>query len=59
MLKCDIAIENYILDYLMVWKNVSDTLSENGKLQNNVTPIYEEKKSSNIYIENRLKKPKC
>lgn len=43
----------------MVWENIFDMLSKNGKLQNNIIPIGKIK--SIIYIEHRWKRytPKC
>lgn len=61
MIECNVAVKNDSLDYLMIWKNISDMLSENGEFQKNITPIQKIKKKKHIYTENRLKgyTPKC
>lgn len=61
MTECNVAVKNDSLYYLMIWKNISDILSENGEFQKNITPIQKIKKKKHSYTENRLKgyTPKC
>lgn len=44
MVECNVAIKNDILEYLVIWENVSDIISKSSKLQNNITTIYKKKK---------------